>query len=79
MNTPWQLAELNTHTASAFPNVMWIEYVAPRSELHGEQIFKSPVFEEEKTEDGVFLKPCLKPGFGFELDEAVADKILIRE
>jgi L-alanine-DL-glutamate epimerase-like enolase superfamily enzyme len=77
--SPWQLAELNTHTASAFPNVMWIEYVAPRSELHGEQIFKSPVFEEEKTEEGVFLKPCLKPGFGFELDEAVADKILIRE
>jgi L-alanine-DL-glutamate epimerase-like enolase superfamily enzyme len=77
--SPWQFPEVNTHTAAAFPNVMWIEYVAPRSELEGHALFKSPAFEEEITADGVFLKTPLLPGFGFELDEAVAERILIRE
>ena len=77
--SPWQFPEVNTHTAAAFPNVMWIEYVAPRSELEGKQLLKSPVFEEEITEEGVFLKTPLSPGFGFALDESVAARTLIRE
>jgi D-arabinonate dehydratase len=77
--SPWQFPEINTHTAAAFPNVMWIEYVAPRSELEGKHIFKSPVFEEEITGDGVFLKTPLLPGFGFALDEEAAERIRIRE
>ena len=76
--SPWQYPEINTHTAAAFPNVMWIEYVAPRSELHGKQVFKSPVFEEDKTDDGVFLKTPLLPGFGLALDQE-AERLLIKD
>lgn len=77
--SPWQIPEINTHTAAAFPNVMWIEYVAPRSELQRKTVFKSPVFEEEKTDEGVFLKTPLLPGFGLVVDEEAAARILIRE
>lgn len=77
--SPWQFPEINTHTAAAFPNVMWIEYVAPRSELSGKELFKRPLFEEEKTDEGVFLKTPLEPGFGFVVDEEAAQKLLIRE
>ena len=77
--SPWQFPEVNTHTAAAFPNVMWIEYVAPRSELQGHELFKTPAFEEVITEEGVCLKTPLLPGFGFALDEEVAERILIRE
>ena len=51
----------------------------PRSELHGKTVFSSPVFEEEKTEEGVFLKTALAPGFGLAVDEEAAGKIQIRE
>jgi L-rhamnonate dehydratase len=77
--SPWQFPEINTHTAAAFPNVMWIEYVAPRSELTGKELFKSPHFEEVKTDEGIFLKTPLLPGFGFAVDDAVCDKIEIRD
>ena len=76
--SPWQFPEINTHTAAVFPNVMWIEYVAPKSELEGHSLFKSPAFEEEITPEGVFLKVPASPGFGFALDEEVAARTLIR-
>jgi L-alanine-DL-glutamate epimerase-like enolase superfamily enzyme len=77
--SPWQVPEVNLHTAAALHNVMWIEYVPPKSELHGKALFKSPVFVEERTENGIFLKPPELPGFGLELDEAAAERLLIRE
>ena len=77
--SPWQFAEVNTHTAAAFPSVMWIEYVAPRSELEGQRLLATPTFEEEITPEGVFLKVPLQPGFGFSRDEALAERSLIRE
>jgi L-alanine-DL-glutamate epimerase-like enolase superfamily enzyme len=76
--SPWQLPEINLHTAAAFANVMWIEYVAPKSELHGEQLFKLPLFQEERTDEGVFLLAPELPGFGLALDEAAAERLLIR-
>ena len=77
--SPWQLPEINIHTAAAFPNVMWIEYLAPRGELHGRKLFRQPVFQEERTDDGVFLLPPERPGLGIEVDEETAQNMLIKE
>ena len=48
-------------------------------DLHGRPLFKSPVFEEQRSAEGVFLKAPLLPGLGVALDDGEAQRLLIPE
>jgi len=79
--SPWDLQRVHIHMAAGLPNVKWIEYFMADNPLMAFQIrlFKGPILQEERTEDGIFLLPPTAPGLGLELDKVVAEECLVRE
>jgi L-alanine-DL-glutamate epimerase-like enolase superfamily enzyme len=79
--SPWDLQAVHMHVASGLPNVKWIEYFMPDNPMleFQNRLFAEPRFDEEVTEDGVFLIPPAKPGLGLVLDEEEAERSLVKE
>lgn len=79
--SPWDLQAVHVHVASGLPNVKWIEYFMPDNPMLAFQnnLFAEPRFEEEVTDDGVFLIPPSKPGLGLALNPEEADRTRVRE
>lgn len=79
--SPWDLQAVHMHVASGLPNVKWVEYFMPDNPMLAFQnnLFAEPRFEEEVTEDGVFLIPPSKPGLGLVLNPEEAERALVRE
>ena len=79
--SPWDLQAVHMHVASGLPNVKWIEYFMPDNPMLAFQnnLFAEPRFDEEVTEDGVFLLPPTKPGLGLVLNDEEADRARVRE
>jgi len=78
--SPWNLQMVHLHMAAGLENIKWIEYFMPDNELLKFQnnLFTGPALREEVTDEGVFLLAPDGPGLGLELDEAVAEKSLVR-
>ncbi len=74
--SPWNLQNVHIHMAAGLPNVKWIEYFMADNALLEFQtkLFAGPVFEEEKTEDGICLRAPTAPGLSLSLDAVVADE-----
>ena len=79
--SPWDIQAVHMHVASGLPNVKWIEYFMPDNPMleFQNRLFAEPRFEEEVTEEGVFLIPPSKPGLGLVLDEEMADRARVSE
>jgi L-alanine-DL-glutamate epimerase-like enolase superfamily enzyme len=79
--SPWDLQAVHIHMAAGLSNVKWIEYFMPDNPMLEFQngLFKEPLFQEETTEEGVFLLPPGRPGLGLVLDEAEAERRLVRD
>jgi L-alanine-DL-glutamate epimerase-like enolase superfamily enzyme len=79
--SPWDLQAVHIHVASGLPNVKWIEYFMPDNPMleFQNRLFAEPRFEEEVTEDGVYLIPPTEPGLGIVLDEEEAERTRVRE
>jgi L-rhamnonate dehydratase len=79
--SPWDLQAVHMHVASGLPNVKWIEYFMPDNPMLAFQnnLFAEPRFDEEVTEDGVYLIPPAKPGLGLVLNEEEAERTRVRE
>ena len=79
--SPWNLQMVHIHMAAGLPNVKWIEYFMPDNPMLAFQnnLFTEPRFEEEVTDEGVFLIPPSKPGIGLVLDPEEADRARVRE
>ena len=74
--SPWNLQNVHIHLAARLPNVEWIEYVMPDNALLEFQtrLFTGPTFEEERAEDGIYLRAPSTPGLSLSLDPEVADQ-----
>ena len=79
--SPWDLQAVHMHVAAGLPNVKWIEYFMPDNPMLAFQnrLFAEPRFEEEVTEDGVFLIPPTKSGLGLVLNEEEAERARVKE
>jgi L-alanine-DL-glutamate epimerase-like enolase superfamily enzyme len=79
--SPWNLQSVHIHMAAGLTNVKWIEYFMPDNPMleFQNRLFAGPTFEENRTDEGVFLLPPTKPGLGLRLDEEMAERSLIRE
>jgi L-alanine-DL-glutamate epimerase-like enolase superfamily enzyme len=79
--SPWNLQSVHIHMAAGLANVKWIEYFMPDNPMleFQNRLFAEPRFEEERTDEGVFLLPPNGPGLGLRLDEEMAERSLIRE
>lgn len=79
--SPWNLQSVHIHMASGLPNVKWIEYFMPDNPMleFQNRLFTAPRFDEEVTEEGVFLLPPSDPGIGLALDEAEAERTRVAE
>lgn len=74
--SPWNLQNVHIHLAAGLPNVKWIEYFMPDNALLEFQtrLFSGPAFEEERAEDGIYLRAPSAPGLSLSLDPKVADQ-----
>ena len=79
--SPWDLQAVHMHVASGLPNVKWIEYFMPDNPMLAFQnnLFSEPRFDEEVTDEGVFLLPPTKPGLGLVLNPEEAERARVRE
>jgi D-arabinonate dehydratase len=79
--SPWNLQPIHVHLAAALPNVKWIEYFLADNPLHDFQtrLWKGPLIQEIRDEDGVYLIPPDGPGLGLALDDAEAERALVKE
>lgn len=74
--SPWNLQNVHIHLAAGLPNVKWIEYFMADNALLEFQtkLFSGPIFEEEKADDGIYLRAPTAPGLSLSLDPDVADQ-----
>jgi L-rhamnonate dehydratase len=79
--SPWNLQPIHIHLAAALPNVRWIEYFLADNPLYDFQtrLWQGPVIHETRDESGVYLVPPTEPGLGLALDEAEAERTLVKE
>jgi D-arabinonate dehydratase len=79
--SPWDIQAVHIHVAAGLQNVKWIEYFMPDNPMLAFQnrLFAEPRFDEEVTEDGVFLIPPTKAGLGLVLNEEEAERTKVRE
>lgn len=75
---PWNLQQIHMPLAVGLPNIKWIEYFTPDRKTFQNTLLKGPVFEEEKLEEGVFLKASHDPGLGIKINEEVAEQTLVK-
>lgn len=72
--SPWNLQQIHIPLAVGLFNVKWIEYFTPDRTSFQNSLLKGPMFKEVKSEEGIFLTACNKPGLGIEIDEDVAER-----
>lgn len=77
--SPWNLQQVHIHMGVGLPNVKWIEYFTPDRAFFQNRLFKGPILQEVKDENGVYFLPPESPGLGLELDEAVAEQTIVKE
>ena len=76
---PWNLQQVHIHMAVGLINVKWVEYFTQDRNFFQNRLFKGPLLREVQTEEGICFLPPDGPGLGLELDEAEAERALIKE
>ena len=77
--SPWNLQQIHIHMAAGLANVKWIEYFTPDRNDLLDRLFKGAGPREVREDGGVWLLPPEAHGLGLELDEAEAERVLIKE
>lgn len=72
--SPWNLQQIHVPLAIGLDNIKWIEYFTQDRKTFQNTLLKSPVYEEEINDQGVFIKAPTAAGFGLELNEEFAEK-----
>lgn len=76
--SPWNLQQVHIQMATGLPNVKWIEYFTPDRGFFQNRLFKNPLLEEVKKEEGIYFNSPKTLGFGIELDKEIAQKTLVK-
>ncbi|GAB3062648.1 mandelate racemase/muconate lactonizing enzyme family protein [Virgibacillus ainsalahensis] len=74
---PWNLQQIHMPLAAGLSNVKWIEYFTPDRKTFQNTLLKGPIFEEERLDDGIYLKSSNAPGLGIEINEEVAEETIV--